>query len=119
MFNLLIYASLYAIFNVLGVVIIKNKLVTTDVSKLSDLFYFLIDLKIAFAFLIIGISFLLAIKTLSLANFSTAAPIMTALNITLTVSVGIIYFKDILAIGGYLGLLLVILGVVLIGKNLA
>ena len=119
MFNLLIYASLYAIFNVLGVAIIKNKLVTSDVSKLSDLFYFLIDLKIVFAFLIIGISFLLAIKTLSLANFSTAAPIMTALHITLTVSVGIIYFKDILAIGGYLGLLLVVLGIVLIGKNLS
>ena len=105
MFNLLIYASLYAIFNVLGVAIIKNKLVTTDVSKLSDLFYFLIDLKIVFAFLIIGISSLLAI--------------MTAFNFILTVSVGIIYFKDILAIGGYLGLLLVLLGVVLIGKNLS
>ena len=119
MFNLLIYASLYALFNVLGVAIIKNKLVTTDVSKLSDLFYFLIDLKIVFAFLIIGISSLLAIKTLSLAAFSSAVPIMTAFNFILTVSVGIIYFKDILAIGGYLGLLLVILGVVLIGKNLA
>ena len=118
MFNLLIYASLYSIFNVLGVVIIKNKLVTTDVSKLSDLFYFLIDLKIVFAFLIIGISSLLAIKTLSLAAFSSAVPIMT-FNFILTVSVGIIYFKDILAIGGYLGLLLVLLGVVLIGKNLA
>ena len=119
MFNLLIYASLYAIFNVLGVAIIKDKLTVTDLAKPSDLFYFLIDLKIVFAFLIIGISSLLAIKTLSLAAFSSAVPIMTAFNFILTVSVGIIYFKDILAIGGYLGLLLVLLGVVLIGKNLA
>lgn len=114
-YSILIFSALYALFNVLGAAIIKNKLLIVNIYNFRDFLIFLLDLKIILAMLFIFISMFFSIKALSLDKFSLVIPILTGINFLVTVGVGYFFFKDELALTGYLGILLIIIGIYLLG----
>ena len=117
MIKILQLSILYATFNVLGAAIIKNKLLANKIVGLQDFMVFLIDSRIVLAIFFIFISMYFSIKALSIGYFSSVIPLMTAVNFIVTVSVGLLYFKEQLAITGYIGILLILAGVLLLGKG--
>ncbi len=115
--SVLLFSSLYAVFNVAGAAIIKSKLLDRKIGGFSDFIVFLIDPKIFLAILFIFVSMFFSIKALSLSSFSSVIPLMTAVNFVITVTVGALLFKDQLVLSGYVGIVLIIMGVFLLGKG--
>jgi len=106
---------LYAVLNVSGVSIIKSEISTHSLVSWRDYLTFLFNYKVITAFLIIFISAVVIIKALSLERFSFVVPIAHGINFMLTVSVGYLIFGDRLSLGSYIGLALVITGILLMG----
>lgn len=114
-YSILVFSFLYALFNVSGAAIIKNKLTMNSIVSLRDFIVFLFDYKIIFAMTLIFISMFFSIKALSIDKFSVVIPTLTGVNFILTVCAGYLFFKDELALVGYLGVLLIMLGIYFIG----
>lgn len=115
--SVLLFSSLYAVFNVSGAAIIKNKLLSEKIDGFSDFIIFLIDPRIFVAIFFIFFSMFFSIKALSLSSFSSVIPLMTAVNFMITVTVGVFLFKDQLVLSGYIGIAMILLGVFLLGKG--
>ncbi len=113
--NILIFSFLYAIFNVMGAAIIKNKLLLGSIQTFREFIFFLIDIKIILAMGFIFISMFFSIKALSFDKFSLVIPILTGVNFLVTLAVGHIFFKDELALTGYIGILFIVIGIYLLG----
>lgn len=113
--QVVLLCCLYAVLNVLGASIIKKELQYCSLEKVEDYFYFLLRLKVILAFFIILLSALTIFKALSLTKFSIVTPIATSVNFVLTVSVGYFYFHDNLTWKHFVGLILILAGVTLIG----
>ncbi|MFW2352993.1 hypothetical protein [Aliarcobacter butzleri] len=113
--SILIFSFLYAIFNVAGAAIIKHKLLLGRIGNFKDFILFLFDFKIILAMVFIFISMFFSIKALSFNKFSLVIPILTGINFLITVAVGYLFFKDELALSGYLGILFIIVGIYLLG----
>jgi len=114
-YSIYIFSFLYAVFNVAGAAIIKNKLLIGPITNFKEFLFFLLDFKIIFAIFFIFISMFFSIKALSFDRFSLVIPILTGINFLVTVGVGYIFFKDELALTGYLGILFIIVGIYLLG----
>jgi len=106
---------LYAVLNVSGVSIIKSEISTHNLVSWRDYLTFLFNYKVITAFLIIFVSAVVIIKALSLERFSYVVPIAHGMNFSITVLVGYILFGDRLSIGSYVGLILVIAGILIMG----
>ena len=113
--SILIFSFLYAIFNVMGAAIIKNKLLLGSIQTFREFIFFLIDIKIILAMGFIFISMFFSIKALSFDKFSLVIPILTGVNFLVTLVVGYIFFKDELALTGYIGILFILIGIYLLG----
>lgn len=109
-----IFAILYAIFNVSGSALIKSKLLVVKIATFKEFIYFLFDLKVLLAIFCIFISMFFSIKALSLDKFSLVIPILTGVNFLVTVAVGYFVFNDEIALTGYMGILLIIIGIYLL-----
>ena len=114
-YNIYLFSFLYAIFNVAGAAIIKNKLLLVAISDFKEFILFLVDIKIILAMLFIFVSMFFSIKALSLDKFSLVIPLLTGINFLITIGVGYFFFKDELTLTGYLGILFIILGIYLLG----
>lgn len=114
-YSIYIFSILYAIFNVAGAAIIKHKLLLGSIENFKEFILFLFDFKIILAMIFIFISMFFSIKALSLDKFSLIVPILTGINFLITVTVGYLFFKDELALTGYLGILFIVLGIYLLG----
>jgi len=110
-----VFSLLYAIFNVAGAAIIKNKLSYGSIADFKQFLFFLMDIKIVAAMFLIFVSMFFSIKALSLDKFSLIIPILTGVNFLVTVGVGYLFFKDILYVSGYIGILLITIGIYLLG----
>lgn len=115
--TVILYSILYATFNVFGAAIIKNKLLVQKISAMDEFMFFLWDVRIVAALVLIVISMYFSIKALSLAHFSTVIPLMTAVNFVITVTIGVVYFREHLALTGYAGILLILCGIMLLGRG--
>ena len=106
--------SIY-LFSIFNVAIIKHKLLLGRIGNFKDFILFLFDFKIILAMVFIFISMFFSIKALSFNKFSLVIPILTGINFLITVAVGYLFFKDELALSGYLGILFIIVGIYLLG----
>ncbi|AII14030.1 hypothetical membrane protein [Campylobacter iguaniorum] len=113
--KILFFSLLYAFFNVFGAALIKNKLLEKTIGNFKDFIYFLFDLKIFLAIFLIFISMFFSIKALSVDKFSFVIPILTGINFLVTLAVGHVFFKDELALSGYMGIILILIGIYLLG----
>lgn len=114
-YSIYLFSFLYAIFNVAGAAIIKNKLLSENIGTFKEFIFFLIDIKIILAMIFIFISMFFSIKALSIDRFSSVIPILTGVNFLVTVGVGYFFFKDELSLTGYMGILFIIIGIYLLG----
>ena len=112
-----LYAILYAVFNVAGATIIKHKLGTSSVSNVRDFILFLMSAQTILALCFIFVSMFFSIKVLSLASFSAAVPYLTGINFILTLMVGIFVFGERLIPIGYIGVILIFIGVVFVSMG--
>ena len=115
--KIILFSTLYAMFNVLGAAIIKNKLLSHKILKFSDFVVFLMEAKILVAIFFIFISMFFSIKALSISSFSSVIPLMTGINFIITLMVGALFFKDQLGFPGYVGIFMILLGIILISKG--
>ena len=104
-YSVYIFSFLYAIFNVAGAAIIKNKLLLGSIGDFKEFLLFLLDFKIILAMFFIFISMFFSIKALSFDKFSLVIPILTGVNFLVTIGVGYVFFKDELSLTGYIGIL--------------
>jgi multidrug transporter EmrE-like cation transporter len=114
-YSIYLFSFLYATFNVAGAAIIKSKLLLGNIGTFKEFIFFLLDIKIILAMIFIFISMFFSIKALSLDKFSLVIPILTGVNFLVTVGVGYFFFKDELALTGYMGILFIIVGIYLLG----
>ena len=112
-----LFSALYAFFNASAALIIKKKLLTYKIIGMKDFIVFLIDPTIAFAFLLIFISMFFSMKALSLSSFSFVIPLTIAINFIFTISIGVIFFKDQLQLVSYIGLVLILVGIILLAQS--
>lgn len=115
--NIIIFSILYALCNVSGAAIIKNKLLTSNIVTAKDYFIFFFDIKIIAAMIFIFISMYFSIRALALDNFSLVIPVLTGVNFLVTLFVGYLFFKDEITLTGYVGILFIIIGIYLLGIN--
>ena len=115
--SVIIFSALYAICNVAGAAIIKNKLLANKITGVPDFILFFLDPRIIFALIFIFVSMFFSIKALSLSSFSSVIPMMTAINFIITVAVGALFFKDQLTLSAYAGILLILSGVFVLAKG--
>jgi uncharacterized membrane protein len=113
-FQILTFSGLYAILNTFGAAIIKSELKKYELLKIQDYLLFLFRYKVIFSFFIILISALMMFKALSLGKFSIISPIATGINFLLTISIGYFFFKDVLTIIHFVGILLICSGIFMI-----
>lgn len=114
-YNIFIYSFFYAVFNVTGAAIIKNKLLQKSIGNFFEFILFLLDVKIVLAMFFIFISMFFSLKALSFGRFSLIVPITTGINFLVTILFGYVFFKDKLALTGYLGILFIFVGIYLLG----
>jgi uncharacterized membrane protein len=112
-----IFCTLYSLFNASAALIIKHKLLTHKINQAYDFFFFLIDPKIAFAFVLILVSMFFSMKALSISDFSFVIPVSTSINFILTVLIGILFFKDNMVLGSYIGIAFILVGITLLAKS--
>ena len=112
--KIILACSLYAVMNTAGAAIIKNELKTHTLNSFKEYALFLFNFKVIGAFFIILLSALMMFKALSLGKFSLISPIATGINFFITVMIGYFIFKETLTIYHWLGLCLILLGIVVI-----
>ena len=101
--------------NVSGAGLIKKQLsIGSTLNGINDYITFLFKPLVILGFVFVFLSALVMFKALSLAKFSAIIPIATGINFALTVLVGVFIFGDKLNFYSYIGLLLIIVGILLI-----
>ncbi len=121
-FLIILICCLYAALNVAGAAVIKNELISfqkegSQLSMPMDYVYFLFRIRVILGFVIILFSALTMFKALSMQNFSFVAPLATGINFMLTIIVGVIFFKDRISMAQYLGLLMIITGIMVVSLS--
>ena len=117
MFKAIIFCFFYALLNVSGAAIIKYNLKGRTLVVFNDWIRFLFQVQIIMAFAIIFLSALVLFKALSSGSFTFIIPVAVGINFILTVATGYFVFRDHLTIGSYLGLLMIIGGIIILSLN--
>ncbi|MEK6794983.1 MAG: hypothetical protein AABZ39_09415 [Spirochaetota bacterium] len=110
--RIIIFCTLYAVFNVSGAVLIKMELKNRTLDGVREYMQFLFTGRVISGFLLIGVSALIIFKGLSSGRFSYVMPVAVGINFILTVAAGAILFGDRLSLLSFLGISLILLGIV-------
>jgi multidrug transporter EmrE-like cation transporter len=111
------YIFVYAVFNVAGAALIKWNLRAKELNSLKEWFGFIFQVPFFVAFALILTSAFALFKALSTNHFSLVIPIATGINFMLTIGVGYFLFQDRLTFLSFLGLVLIITGILLLSLN--
>lgn len=109
---LIVICLVYAVLNVSGAALIKIELPYHHLSSIKDYLLFLLTWRVICGFGIILLSALIMFKALSLGKFSYVIPIATGINFSLTVILGVFLFNDKLSCSSYIGLMLILSGII-------
>lgn len=122
MLYIILICALYAALNVTGAAVIKNQIAAFQkeghqFSGPIDFVNFLFRVKVILGFVIILLSALTLFKALSMQAFSFVVPVSNGINFVLTVVIGVLFFNDRVSLGQYVGLLLIITGILLVSLS--
>jgi multidrug transporter EmrE-like cation transporter len=109
-----IYSIVYAALNVSGAALIKTELKSSQLNGLSEYFFFLFRWRVFTGFAIVFISALVLIKALSIAKISLVNPVATGVNFLFTLAVGYFLFNERISLSHYIGLVLILSGILII-----
>ena len=110
---IILYCTLYAILNICGSSSIKYALKDKTLSSFGDYIDFLLNPLVIAGFIFIFLSALVMFKALSEGRFSFVVPLSVGVNFVLTVVVGTSVFDDKLNAISYIGLSLILSGIIL------
>ena len=113
----ILFAAMYALLNVSGSALIKNKLKTTTLAGFSDWVSFIFSFQTIAAFGLIFISALLMFKALSFAEFTFIIPIATGINFLITILVGYFLFSEKVNYISFIGFSLILSGIIVLSLN--
>lgn len=117
MLKSIFYIILYAAFNVSGAAIIKMQLKNKSLSTLNE-WMKLVNFPFFAAFFLIVLSALSLFKALSTGDFTFIIPVSAGINFILTVIAGYFIFKDQFSFYSFIGMGLIISGIILLSiKN--
>jgi multidrug transporter EmrE-like cation transporter len=109
-----IYSIVYAALNVSGAALIKTELKSTQLNGMSEYFFFLFRWRVMSGFAVVFISALVLIKALSIAKISLVNPVATGVNFMFTLAVGYFLFNERITLAHYVGLILILTGILII-----
>ncbi len=109
-----IYSIMYAAINVSGAALIKTDLKGKSLTGLSDYFLFLIRWRVIAGFALVFLSAIILIKALSMAKISLVNPMATGINFGFTLIVGYFLFQERITLSHYVGLALILAGILII-----
>lgn len=109
-----LYSIVYAALNVSGAALIKTELKTVTLNGLSEYFFFLFRLRVIAGFAVVFLSALVLIKALSIAKISLVNPVATGVNFMFTLAVGYYLFNERISLAHYIGLVLILCGILII-----
>ncbi len=109
-----LYSVLYAALNVSGAALIKSELKTATLGGVKEYVSFLFRFKVLTGFAVVFISSLVLIKALSIAKISLVNPVATGVNFMFTLVMGYFVFSERIGLSHYLGLVLILAGIVVI-----
>jgi multidrug transporter EmrE-like cation transporter len=112
-----LYSILYAALNVSGAALIKTELKTSSLAGVKDYFFFLFRMRVIAGFAVVFLSALVLIKALSIAKISLVNPVATGVNFMLTLVVGYFVFSERIGWAHYIGLTLILTGIVVISMS--
>lgn len=112
----LLYCLTYAVCNVSGAALIKSELKNVQLKGAMEYVLFLFRAKVFMGFAVVFLSSLVLIKALSLAKISLVNPIATGINFCLTLFFGYFLFQEKLTLTHYIGMILILTGIVLIAS---
>ena len=110
---MILYCIIYAVLNVIGSSTIKYALIGKQLISFQDYFQFMFQPRVLLGFLSIFLSALVMFKALSEGKFSFVVPLSVGINFILTVIVGTSIFNDKLNAISYIGLSLILSGIIL------
>jgi multidrug transporter EmrE-like cation transporter len=110
----IIYSIVYAALNVSGAALIKTELKTAQLLGVKEYFFFLFRLRVMLGFAVVFISALVLIKGLSIAKISLINPMATGVNFVFTLAVGYFLFNERIGWAHYLGVLMILMGILVI-----
>lgn len=114
---IILYSVLYAALNVSGAALVKSELQTFKLVAMKDYLMVLFRLKVMAGFAIILISALVLFKALSLAKFSLVNPMAAGVNFVFTLAMGYFVFNDRLTVYHFIGLALILAGIIIISMS--
>ena len=106
-----LYVFLYALFNVIGVSILKSQLSSESLKNTQSYLLYILSGKVLIGLLLIFISMFFALKVLSFKSILVANPLFVSGNFLITILVSILYFNNVLTILNLIGMALIIVGV--------
>lgn len=109
-----LYVFLYALFNVIGVSILKSQLSSESLKNTQSYLLYIFSGKVLIGLLLIFISMFFALKVLSFKSILVANPLFVSGNFLITILVSILYFNNSLTIFNLIGMVLIIVGVIFI-----
>ena len=109
-----LYSVVYAALNVSGAALIKTELKTSQLTGISEYFFFLFRWRVMSGFAVVFLSALILIKGLSIAKISLINPIATGVNFMFTLIVGYFLFNERISVAHYIGLILILAGILVI-----
>jgi multidrug transporter EmrE-like cation transporter len=115
MMNSILFCFLYAILNASGAALIKSEIPLHYLNTIKEYIAFLCTWKVILGFIIIAASAIIIIKALSINQFSIIMPIAIGINFSLTIIIGMFFFKDTLSVYSILGLFLILSGIIIMG----
>jgi multidrug transporter EmrE-like cation transporter len=109
-----LYSIVYAALNVSGAALIKTELKGSKLTGISEYFFFLFRFRVIAGFAVVFLSALVLIKALSIAKISLVNPIATGVNFMFTLVVGYFLFEERIGWIHYIGLILILTGILII-----
>jgi len=113
---LIFYIIIYTLVNSAGLALVKFGITSQNITGPTSILQSLLTPKVFTGYMLIAISALIGIKALSLTKFSVFAPIALGLNILFAVLISSYLMKETITTSIYLGIALIIVGVVLVSR---
>lgn len=114
----MLMCGLYALFNVSGAALIKSTLPHYRLDSVKGYVQFLLTWQVICGFAIILVSALVMFKALSLGKFSYVIPVATGINFSFTILLGVWVFHDQLTWLSWIGLALILGGILLMSLKI-
>ena len=113
-FYLILYVSLYAIFNVAGIALIKQNIDLNSLKSLQGYVKFLFKPIIILAFIFIFISLFFALNAIANFPITLVYPLAVSINFLITILVGTFFLNENFDFVSFIGVIVILAGIAIL-----